>query len=316
MSPGIVADLAQAIQALDAQDFWFWTGLSAFTGALGFWRSFRALHRARLIENTPTAKTRSAPQGYIELQGRGRIMDGEPLSAPLTGLPCTWWSYKIQEKSNYTIGKQKRTRWTTIDSDVSDSLFLLEDDTGSCIIDPENAEVLPIATDNWYGNQSRPVKRGSSSSGLMGGKYKYTERRMHQGDPLLAIGFMRTHDHAAGVSIEEEIRALLVDWKADQSGLLRRFDQNRDGIIDMKEWDKARHVAEKDIRRERYTQPVHTGVHVLSAPPDDRPYLLAAWPQEPLVRRFRRRSMLSITTFFLATIACAFLIAARFNLAL
>jgi hypothetical protein len=316
MDLGVFADLAQAVQALDTQDFWFWTGLSAFTGAMGFWRSFRALHRARLIENTPTAKTRSAPQGYIELQGRGRIMAGEPLSAPLTGLPCTWWSYNIQEKSTYRVGKQTRTRWTTIESDISDSLFLLEDDTGQCIIDPENAEVLPNTTDSWYGNQSRPPKGGGRPSGSLGGKYRYTERRMHQGDPLLAIGFMRTHDHTAGASIEEETRALLVQWKADQTGLLRRFDKNRDGIIDMKEWDKARHEAEKDVRRERYAQPIHSGVHVLSAPPDDRPYLLAAWPQEPLVKRFRRRSMMSIATFFLGTIICTFLIAARFNLAL
>ena len=316
MGFGDLAELANQVRLLEARDFWFRTGLAGVAGALGFWRSFRALHRARLIENTPTAKARSAPQGYIELQGRGAMLDGEPTSAPLTDLPCTWWSFRVEKKTTYTDGKRRRTRWTTIESDTSDSLFLIEDATGRCVIDPEGAEVLPSQTDTWYGSEPRPAGPRSGWASSIGGRYRYTERRMHAGDPLLAIGFMRTHERIETTSTSDETRALLVEWKSNQDELLRRFDENCDRVLGTREWEKVRAAAELEVRRERNTQPAQTGVHVLSAAPDGRPFLLAASDQEQLIKRFRRRSVVSIVVFFASVIGCAFLIASRFSMPL
>src|SRR4030067_2822595 len=61
------------------------------------WRTWRHVSHVRLIEDTPTAKIRSAPQGYVELEGLGKLMDGPPIIARLTGLPCVWDRYTIEE---------------------------------------------------------------------------------------------------------------------------------------------------------------------------------------------------------------------------
>lgn len=50
-----------------------------------FYLGFRQLHRARLIEDTPTSRIRSAAQGYAELEGRAVAL-GDPLYAPLSGV--------------------------------------------------------------------------------------------------------------------------------------------------------------------------------------------------------------------------------------
>ena len=37
------------------------------------WRTWRYVNHIRLIEDTPTCKIRSAPQGYVELEGLGKL---------------------------------------------------------------------------------------------------------------------------------------------------------------------------------------------------------------------------------------------------
>jgi hypothetical protein len=135
---------------------------------------------------------------------------------------------------------------------------------------------------------------------------------MRPGDPLLAIGFMRTHERLGTTDVRDEVHALLVEWKSDQDELLRRFDANRDRILEAREWDRVRAAAESEIQRERNVQPAPAGTPVLSVPPDGRPFLLAAWEQAAVIKRFRRRSVASIVVFFASVIGCAFLLASRF----
>ncbi len=75
--------------------------LAVFTG-VGFflWKKF--FQHARMMEDMPRSKIRSAAQGFVELSGIQDPLEGTPLSAPLTGSACTWWDYKIE--------KRKRTR--------------------------------------------------------------------------------------------------------------------------------------------------------------------------------------------------------------
>src|SRR3990172_5026880 len=88
------------------------------------WRTWRHVSHIRLIEDTPTAKIRSAPQGYVELEGVGKLMDGPPIIAKLSGLPCVWYRYKIEEY--ITGGSNDRHHWETIDKGESTETFWLQ----------------------------------------------------------------------------------------------------------------------------------------------------------------------------------------------
>ena len=168
---------------LNATDGNFW-GL--FIGAIivscvGFYFAFNFLKRARVIDDTPTSKIRSAAQGYVELVGRSKAMDGPPILSPLTNTVCTWYRYKAEETHD------KHTR--TIESGTSDNLFYLLGPTGQCVIDPDDAIVRPTVKKVWYGSRNAHKSSfGSSVLSGLGSGYRYTEERMHDNDPLYAIG--------------------------------------------------------------------------------------------------------------------------------
>ena len=103
------------------QDFWIWCAFLGIAAGLSGYGIFHFIRRARLIEDTPTAKVRSAAQGYLELIGRGKYLGDKPLVAPLTGTPCTWYSYKIERE----VQSGKQTRWSTVESEISSLPFLL-----------------------------------------------------------------------------------------------------------------------------------------------------------------------------------------------
>ena len=68
----------------DQSDFGFWLLWLVAAVAGGAWFAFRWLHIARMIEDTPTSRIRSAAQGYVELAGRCRALGSTPNLAPLT----------------------------------------------------------------------------------------------------------------------------------------------------------------------------------------------------------------------------------------
>jgi len=64
---------------LDPSRVWMLLGFLAVTALVAFYLSFRYWYRARLIEDVPTARIRSAPQGYVELEGTGQPLETAPL---------------------------------------------------------------------------------------------------------------------------------------------------------------------------------------------------------------------------------------------
>jgi hypothetical protein len=290
-------------------DLEYWAVLAALVaaGAWGFAAGFRWWRWARLIEDTPTSRVRSAAQGYVELAGRGRNLPGEPVIAPLSRRPCTWWSFAIEQR----VSDGRRRRWQVINHDESAHLFAMEDESGMCVVDPEGADVLPSATDRWHGDAPFPVAGPPPTSGFrgFGSEYRYRESRMHDGDPLYAIGFFRTETGLLPGPADDEVAALLRSWKRDQAGLLRRFDADRDGSLSLGEWERARAAAHAQVTAERTRGPAPPGVHVLEKPADgDRPFLLAAASAGTLARRYRLRALLGLAAFLGATFAATWLV--------
>jgi len=291
---------------VDPFDYWMILAALAAAGFWGFSRGFRWWHWARLVEDTPTSRVRSAAQGYTELVGTGRRMPGAPVIAPLSKLACTWWSYTVERRSRDGRG---RTKWQVVDRAVSDGLFLLEDETGRCIVDPDGADVLPTATDTWYGDTPLPVAGPPAHRGFrgFGSDYRYRESRMHDGDRLYAIGWFRTEGNVLPGAVDEEVGALLRQWKRDPAALAQRFDADRDGTLSLREWEKAREVAHQQVLAERRRDAALPGVHVLQKPADDRPLLLAAADAGALARRYRRRAVAGLVAFLGAVAALAWL---------
>jgi E3 Ubiquitin ligase len=268
----------------------------AAAGIYGLRAGFRAWAAGRAIEDTPTSRVRSAAQGYVELVGIGRS-HGE-IVGPLTGLPCTWWSFCIEERR--TSGRTKS--WFTVRHGVSETPFYLDDSTGECLIDPRGAEVFPSGKDVWRGATAWPSNRiltGSRgfSGALFGGDFRYTEHRMRPGEPLYAIGLFRSQRGVSGADAVEATAALLREWKQDQPALLQRFDRNGDGVLDAGEWERARVAARETVIATEAARPPILEVNVLSQPDDGRAYLLAASDADTLARRYRWRAMGGIALF-------------------
>jgi hypothetical protein len=282
-------ELHQAILTAEPMPFWIMSTIGIILALLGFWSSFRFLRRARMVEDTPTAKVRSAPQGYVELIGTGELVDGQSIVAPLTGQVCTGYRYKIEKR----VQSGKSSHWKTIDKGASRQSFLLRDDTGQSLIDPTGAEVTPATKQIWMGHTERPTNpprdRKSRRVAFGFGNYMYTEERMFPGDPLYAIGHFRTVGGAGDLPDGAgTVRDLLREWKRDQRFILQHFDEDGDGKIDQNEWDRARELARQQVTAQQHERIGEPGVNTLTRPAERRqPYLLSALPQEHLVKRYR-----------------------------
>ncbi len=297
---------------LNLTDFQFAIVLAATAGLALFCLVVfrRLLHHSHLAADTPTSRIRSASQGYLELVGEAYALPGEPIRAPLTGKHCVWWSYRVEERDQRSRGGHG---WRTVDSGVSEAIFGINDDTGTCIVDPDGAIVHVQSNDSWTGSSRRRANAevaGKFSTSL-GSRYRFRERRIEIGDPLHAIGFLRSHDAAQGLSEAEELRALLAEWKRDQKMLVERFDADGDREISANEWERARAAALAQVQRARADEPHLPRVPVLGHPGDRRPFLLAVGEQDSLTRRWYRWAVASGMGFIAAVGFAAWLLTTR-----
>jgi hypothetical protein len=130
-------------------------------GSLVAWLA--AFRRYHLIAYTPTSRIASAAQGYVELEGR---CEPHPGSAPLgflSGPPCVCYRYVTHRLSG--------CEWQFIDRGQSSETFLLLDESGTCVIDPEQAEVLTTHRRKW-----------------VSGHYKQQVEYLAPGDMIYALG--------------------------------------------------------------------------------------------------------------------------------
>jgi len=248
--------------------------------AVSFFAWAANYRRYRQIHDLPTSKVASAAQGYVELFGRAGMLAGEPVTAKLSGLPCCWYSYEVEEKSS-------DDKWNTVDKGASVDHFLLRDDSGECVISPEGAEVLTFDLKTWTE-----------------GSRRYTECLLLPASALYAIGEFSTTT-AGPVSSQDErsdVSALLSEWKKDPRQLRERFDLDRNGTIALKEWELARLQAQREVRRrltEMQSRPV-AGVNLLVKPRDGRLFLLANEMPDKLGSRYRFWSWVHLILFLSA----------------
>lgn len=295
-------------------DFWFWLLTLGVAVVAGGAAALRSLKIARLIEDTPTSRVRSAAQGYVELAGSGLALPGTHNPAPLTQRPCVWWRYRISKRTERGTGNSRREGWQTIASGTSSLPFLLDDGTGQCIVQPDGAEIVPTESTTWYGNTPWPESGPDRKLSLTGGRgYRYVEDRIYEHERLYALGDFRSTASSGEPDQQVELAQVLAEWKQDQPALLQRFDQNGDGRIDLVEWDAARQEARRTLTERRAQRPPRQNYHVLCRPDDDRLFLLAALPPGDLARRYRRRAVFAFFGFVAAVYALGWLLQGAFG---
>ena len=240
-----------------------WTITLALVGLTSFWAWHANLKRYRTMADTPTSRIVSAPQGYIELVGRGHQPPGDRLISPINGLPCLWYRYRIERKHG--------DRWEYVESGVSHDTFGVSDGSGQVLVDPDGAEILTSH------------KQVSSAGG-----YRKTEWTLIEGETIYVIGeHVTLGGPNAVLDKKADLAALLAEWKTDKTALLMRFDADRDGEISLEEWEHARKAASDAVDRDHLDIRLKDGVHLMRKPAHGRPFLIANREVAALVRHFR-----------------------------
>lgn len=274
-------------QAL-APDFLVLAVLLAAGTVYAVYRFFASLRRDHFAADTPVAHIRSAAQGYVHVEGRAGPPPEGPIAAPLSGLPCVWWDYKIEHRTS--VGN--RNEWHVIDRAASVAPFSLRDADGECLVGPVGADVTPTSHETWYGDVSRPA----GLPGLEGRtwspsrNYRYTERLISEGAHLTVLGELRSRSIVE--SIEREVGKVVVGWKQDQAGLLARFDHNHDGHLDADEWESARAAAREQVEASLASKDAR--VSVVGQTTHGEPFLIAPLDSKHLVSREKHRAVLAL----------------------
>ena len=251
---------------------------------------FYFIRHGRIMQDTPTSKIRSASQGFVELEGKARSIDDKPIRAPGSKKDCVWYNYKVEEKR----GKD----WHLLDQQRSFYSFYIDDGTGVCAIDPDEATVKPKSSKVWT--------RGNR---------RFTESRIHEREEIYCLGQFETEQGPSRQKvIKESARVWLNQLKSNRKELLGQFDTNGDGEIDMDEWNVARQIARTQAQKlidDDYEPIQH---HVLVKPFGKKyPFIVSCFNQGELTLRYRFYSAGLFATFFVTGIYAVIMWAIRWG---
>jgi len=294
---------------------------------IGFFGWKASLRRRQLIRATPTAKIATAAKGYAELNGSARNALNTPLRDPITDEPCVWFNVETEK---YDFGKW---RWRTVGHARSKRPFAIEDDSGLCLVTPDEAHFV-----------QPKGRRIRARFGL-----RHTLACIVDGQPLYAIGHLeRIDDDATPIvkkpvdptrtpDFERRVSALMREWKNDPARRVQMFDPNRDGKTDAAEMDNARRLARAEIERRLprvedqlvNATPLRTDVpkpkvdpyvvdgrpvtHWLRKPDDDRPYIVSAVLEKELIAKERRAGFQYLLLFILFAAGSLLYLADKFG---
>lgn len=251
-----------------------WTGCLALIAGVSFLAWTSNFRRGRLIADTPTSKIGSAAQGYVELYGSARS-NQKLVQAKGGSIPCIWFrctSYRTVDN-----------RSVQTDAYTSEALFEVDDGSGKCLVDPDHAEVITTHTRTWHE-----------------GGYRHVEEQLFASDAIYVLGEFHTVGGAhAQLSHQEDVAALLADWKRDPQHLLKRFDLDGNGEIDMREWELARKAASREIEKNHRELRQQPGVHVMRRPASGRMYLISNLSPQQLKRKYQLWGAAHLAIFFL-----------------
>lgn len=227
----------------------------------------------RFIADTPKSKIDSAAQGFVELQGRSEFFGNRQCQGFMSGPPCVWHRYTLFKLTGFPF----QTGSSTIP-------FVIRDESGSCIVDPADAKVLSSSTRTWIENGKR-----------------YSSRYIRPDADIYVLGELRTRGGANATYHQgTHVSQLLARWKKDMPWLLQEFDSDKNGKLDLDEWQGARaraKVVALDLFNEKS---LYNVTHTISRPRNGMPFVISDRDPAPLAKTF---AVLAYSNWLAAT-AC------------
>lgn len=268
-----------------ASKIWLTQGYCAFASATGFWMWQHGQRRARIVDDIPTSKIASAPQGYVELLGRAAPLPDQSLVSGPSGVPCLWFRCEVAQRDSndsYAGASYYRSRdlvtsllssaiYLPHRTETSDASFIIHDGSDEAIIFPYGAEVICAHKQIWYEGDTR-----------------FIEERILPGDALYVLGeFSTYHAGQVGVDLLNEVSAQISIWQADKPALLRRFDRNGNRVLDADEWE-AMHAEALRLAQEKEKVVMATpAVNRIMQPDRGFQYLISSRDPATLAGHFR-----------------------------
>jgi hypothetical protein len=298
------------VRGADPAGFWIALLAAAVIGSLLLHRGVAAFWRLRLIHDTPTARVRSAPQGYVELIGQARPLRSL-VAAKLTGIPCCWYRWRIERRRR----SGRSQHWETVEHGELERPFLLDDGTGECVVDPGGAALSCRTTERWLSRVRGGGRAVPSALGMLfglGGHYRMTEERIAEGDLVYVLGYHETPRRGTRER-DQLVRQLLSQWKRDPQRR-EQFDRDGDGDLDRHEWEHARVLAQElaqRAEREVASQPVRARIGATGD--SRRPYLLSTAGEAALVGQSRWQALGGTLAGAVLVIGVLAALAARFG---
>lgn len=244
------------------QNSWSIALWSIATIALIAWAySYR---NARLISNIPTSNISSASQGYVEIQGTIKSAPEALLTSP-SGTKCAWYSVKHYEADgdnrsylaelldiDWLFGLFKsREGYALIGEHTSKNPIQIEDNTGACWVLPEDARVFTKHTKISHPNSL----------------YRFEEQLLYPDTKIYVIGdFSSESKPLPKMDAQQETMALIETWQQDEASFKQKFDANKDGHIDLKEWESARKQAQHQVKTNHDNIKKESQQHYISQP--------------------------------------------------
>jgi len=237
-----------------------------------------AFNFKRLLGMTeiPVSTIASAAQGYVELFGTSKSL--ALTRSPIRGVECVWFRLWIYSRdTNYM--------WRLADYRISEQLFEMQDDTGTCRINPRGAEVFAA---------SRHVVEQHG--------HKYIEDVLFADSPVYVLGDLDTGSQInTEVEIHQDAGRLITQMKQSKTRLMQQFDLNRDGEIDMHEWALARESAYAEVRA-RHAQRLQNELHLIAKPANKRLFLISGISPHALRQHYQRWAWVHFLIFCLAAL--------------
>lgn len=220
-----------------------WLAIAALASGLGLLiHGIDLIVRKRLIENTPTSRIRSMAMGFVELAGKAK--QKYALKLPYLLADCVFYRYRILQRKQ----SQNVSSWVQVESGSSGPVpFYVEDETGSVLVDPKDAIIGDIPSEEFSGAATRHLG-GIPLSPEQKAIFEY----IPSDSTIYVYGIAQPitlNPHASKEAEIEELRRL------KRSGdLLDNYDADGDGRIDEQEWARARRDVQRQIDTERLFQ--------------------------------------------------------------